>query len=748
MRSPFQLIGESITRRPMAVAAIFILVFIIALYGMGQTTMETGRDTYIDKSTPRGALLDKYLDTFKSDSVMLLFECDNVLDTDVLAYIDQLQSEIGREEYVAGTLSVIDMVKQVNGGALPASEAEIIMAKEKVPPELLSRYLPSNMMTISVVTLAPGVSKDTRDQVLDSIESRISFSDAPPGVKVTVTGSPAFAKQMGEEINDSMGVLIGAAMLLMVLAVGLLFGHVRYRFLPVFVVGTGLILTFGTMGLVGIPISMVVIGAFPVLIGIGIDYAIQFQSRFDEEARHAPIQEAAITTIRNSGPAILYAMIATSLGFIAMWISPVPMVRDFGLVCVMGVVFCYISALIIVPTFGMLVKYRPKATGNESTGSSMEAYDRFLGGVAGKIAKHPVPILLVLGLVALVGVQLDASIPINSDEETFVPDDMPAVVDLQKMRRTMGSTDTLPLYIRGDGVTNLDTLTWIKKFEDYEVANNDKITSATSIVTYLVQYNDGRMPTTQQEVDAVLARIPEETKKPYLSGDTETVIEFGLVEMENEVALSLVDRMKSDVAWNYPPPGITAEPTGMIEMFTNLMTDISESKTTMTVLGFGMIFVFLLLVYRKLTAVSPVIPIIFIVGWNGAIMYLLGLDYTPLTAVLGSMTIGVASEYTILIMERFQEERRRGKERHEAIQQAVQKIGTAITVSGMTTVFGFSALLLSTFNIISNFGIVTVITVGFSLLGAILVMPAVLSLMDRFSRQDTNESAETAPASL
>jgi len=84
MRSPFQLIGESITRRPMAVAAIFILVFIIALYGMGQTTMETGRDTYIDKSTPRGALLDKYLDTFKSDSVMLLFECDNVLDTDVL----------------------------------------------------------------------------------------------------------------------------------------------------------------------------------------------------------------------------------------------------------------------------------------------------------------------------------------------------------------------------------------------------------------------------------------------------------------------------------------------------------------------------------------------------------------------------------------------------------------------------------------------------------------------------------------
>ncbi|HEU17584.1 MAG TPA: hypothetical protein ENO06_02500, partial [Methanolinea sp.] len=58
-------------------------------------------------------------------------------------------------------------------------------------------------------------------------------------------------------------------------------------------------------------------------------------------------------------------------------------------------------------------------------------------------------------------------------------------------------------------------------------------------------------------------------------------------------------------------------------------------------------------------------------------------------------------------------------------------IGTAISVSGMTTVFGFAALTLSSFNIISNFGIVTVITVGFSLIGAIIVMPAILVLVGR-----------------
>jgi hypothetical protein len=174
----------------------------------------------------------------------------------------------------------------------------------------------------------------------------------------------------------------------------------------------------------------------------------------------------------------------------------------------------------------------------------------------------------------------------------------------------------------------------------------------------------------------------------------------------------------------------------MGEMFTNLISEIAAGKTQMTFLAFVLIFVFLLLVYRKVgPAITPVIPIMMIVGWNGLIMYILGIDYTPMTATLGSMTIGVASEYTILIMERVHEEQARGLAPIPAIKRGVRQIGTAITVSGLTTVFGFAALTLSSFNIISNFGIVTVITVGFSLIGAIIVMPVILILAGRFGKK-------------
>jgi hypothetical protein len=121
------------------------------------------------------------------------------------------------------------------------------------------------------------------------------------------------------------------------------------------------------------------------------------------------------------------------------------------------------------------------------------------------------------------------------------------------------------------------------------------------------------------------------------------------------------------------------------------------------------------------------------VGWNAVMMYILGIDYTPLTATLGSMTIGVTAEYTILVMERYAEEKERTHDSLAAIQESVQKIGTAITVSGLATFFGFSALCLATFPIISNFGITTLIAVAFSLISAIFVMPAVLSLMGSVS---------------
>lgn len=159
---------------------------------------------------------------------------------------------------------------------------------------------------------------------------------------------------MEDELAKSMGTLIIAALILMVIVVGLLFTYVSHRFLPILIVTLGLLFTFGLMGMAHIQVGMSVVSAFPILLGLGIDYAIQFQSRLEEESRTNPLSVAVKTTIIKTGPAVLFAMLATTMGFMAMFISPVPMIQSFGLVAIIGVVVCYLTSLIGIPLFALV----------------------------------------------------------------------------------------------------------------------------------------------------------------------------------------------------------------------------------------------------------------------------------------------------------------------------------------------------------------------------------------------------------
>lgn len=753
----FDKIARTVNHRPKWVIGIIGVVFVIALVGMTMIVMETGNDTYLDKNSASGIANNEYTDTFSADSLILIVETSDPLNPDVLNYMDRLEGDIRQQQNIASAASVVDTLKSMNHGVLPQSKGEIDALVQQIPSGTRSILVPSNVLTLAQVKLTEGLSDDTKTATLDNIQSLVDNSEPPTGVKVSVSGSPAFSAQMKTEMGSQMGVLIGAAMVLMVIVMGLLFAYVNYRFLPVVFVGLGLTSALGMMGLAGIQLNMAVMGAFPVMIGLGIDYAIQFHARLDEEARKGSLDDAVYMTITRTGPAVMYAMLATSLGFAAMFVSTVPMVRSFGLVAMIGIMSCYCVSLVGIPAIAHILNYTPKpqapqvcyAVGEEACNTlpaskkKSWSYGNFLTSTSVRIAKNPIPILIIAILVAVIGFQLDPLIPIEANENNFVPSDMPAKIQMDKVTRVLGATSTADFYVQGARVTDLDTIRWMNDFQDYELSKHSELTSATSIVTYVLAYNGGKMPETQSQLNAVLDTIPASVKDQYVSGSLRGVIKFGTIKMQIPAELDLKNQMEKDIVFLEPPPGITVQPVGSFAVFTTLIGGLSTSKDEMTYLGFAFIFVFLALVYRHIHAISPLIPIVMIVGWNAVAMYILGISYSPLTATLGSMTIGVAAEYTILVMERYSEEEERLHDHIAAIQESVSKIGTAITVSGLATFFGFSALCLSSFPIMSNFGTTTLIAVGFSLVGAIFVMPAVLSLMGQLT--EWMEKRKSAP---
>ncbi|PKL60092.1 MAG: hydrogenase expression protein HypA, partial [Methanomicrobiales archaeon HGW-Methanomicrobiales-4] len=454
-----------------------------------------------------------------------------------------------------------------------------------------------------------------------------------------------------------------------------------------------------------------------------------FHARLEEEARKNPLTDAIRITITKTGPAVMYAMLATTMGFFAMFISPVPMIQGFGLVSIIGVVICYLTSLFGIPLFAILIDYKAKGAGKSKLTDNI---DTGLSRIAVAIAKNPVPVLLLVFLVAFIGIQLDSRIPIDTNQNSFVPPGMPAKITLDKVARTVGSTDPAPILITGDNVLALDSVKWMKEFTELELRlHPTRLNNAVSIADYVITYNNGTMPQTQSELDAALLKIPDGTKRQHLNGRTEAVVQLYTTKMETPAKSDLKDQINGDLSMYPPPPGIQTRITGSIDLFTTLINELVESKEAMTYLGFLLVALFLGLVYRNINALTPIVPIIAIVGWNAVAMYVMGIDYNPMTACLGSMTIGVAAEYTILVMERYLEEREETENVIEAISNSVRKIGAAILVSGLATFFGFSALILSTFPIISNFGLTTIIAVLFSLIGAVAVMPAVLSIVDQ-----------------
>ncbi len=157
------------------------------------------------------------------------------------------------------------------------------------------------------------------------------------GGTYTVTGVPVVINDLASQITGSIGVLLIAALIVMALVLLIVFRR-RLRLLPLAIALVAVGITFGAMALVGASLTMASIAVLPILIGLAVDYAIQFQSRAHEEG--SPVRAASV-----AGPTIATAALATATGFLVLLLSPVPMVRGFGLLLVIGIAIAFVCAL-------------------------------------------------------------------------------------------------------------------------------------------------------------------------------------------------------------------------------------------------------------------------------------------------------------------------------------------------------------------------------------------------------------------
>jgi predicted RND superfamily exporter protein len=147
---------------------------------------------------------------------------------------------------------------------------------------------------------------------------------------------------------------------------------------------------------------------------------------------------------------------------------------------------------------------------------------------------------------------------------------------------------------------------------------------------------------------------------------------------------------------------------------------------------------------RPMLGVITTLPVALVVLLSFAIMAILGIPFGPVTATIAALAIGIGIPYMIHITHRYLEDRERHEGAAGAIESTLTHTGGALAGSALTTVAGFGILVTSTTIPFRQFGFVTAYTILLAMLGAILVLPSMLVLWDRWHRNRGEEPFDTA----
>lgn len=641
-------------------------------------------------------------------------------------------------EMAAGFLTMGDQLKQLSAGLDTIAdksamlEATVVSTQSELDQILydedghLKTVFDDVVLSPHQMMMVVKMDGNLDDQRKDELTSTISdvLGDAEfEEAEVIVSGKSVLDLSLKAEMKSSMMMMVALAVLIMFLVLALIF-RVKWRMLSLGVIFVSVIATLGFMGWVSVPVTMVSMAVFPILIGLGIDYSIQFHNRFEEEG---DIE----TTSRHIGKAVFVAVVATMLGFISLLSSPVPMIQDFGKMLTIGVFISFLGSLfLLLPTLraAQFVQSKGKTIRHQPKTDSQSFMHRALAKGARVTIKFRYLILIVFLAVAGFGVYVDSKISVETNIETFMPQDLPALDDIRDVRGVIESTDQIVVYFEDENVLTEQNYRYMRDKADELLAENADQISDVKSISQLVSSGANSEALDIDEQLEFISDLPDSQRGMFISSDDRKAI---IILQIRPLTTQALEALIMDVNDVFSDADMTVSLTGKSMLDVEMVGGLTEGRVRMTLIGIVLVLAALLLLYRHpIKALLPIIPVMMIIGISSAIMYALDVDWTPITATLGALVLGMGTEMTIMMMERYLEDRQNGKSKIDAIQQSVAKIGKAILASGLTTIGGFSVLLFSSFAILQDFGLMTMVNISLALISTFVVLPPLLYIFD------------------
>ncbi len=655
------------------------------------------------------------------------------------------------------------------------------------PKQRFEYLFPSRDSALIAVRMRAGLSESQRRRTIALVRAAVAMPQwhLANGETYLVTGVPVIVSDLVGSIGHAIELLMIAVLLVMAAALGLIFTG-RPRLLPLVLAGLATAVTFGALALAGASLTMASIAVLPVLVGLAIDYAIQFQSRVGEELARAPAADRAARTSAivaaagTGGATIVTAGAASAAAMLALLLSPVPMVRGFGVLLVVGVAVALVCTLTVgaaalslaVPRAGASAergrKPRAPAAFARTTAAFVAAWrgagemlrsnplTRFVRGIALGVAVRRPERVLAAGLaLAALGWGLDTQTSVQTDITKLVPQSLSSLRGLDALERTTGVAGEIDLLVRARNVAAPATIEWMSGFESRVLARfgysqtrgcaRSRLCPAFSLPD-LFQLDGGSASRklSASEIDAVLSAIPSYFSQDVVTADRSTAtLAFGIRAMSLQEQQRLIESMRSQL---HPPAGVSASLVGLPVLAAQSGTEVASPWRRLVTLlvGLALVAAVLLSVFRgdRRRALTPLVPIVLATGWSALVLFAVRVPLNPMSVTLGALVIAISTEFSVLLSERFRQELAATAERDTitALRRSYARTGAAVGASGVTAIAGFGVLALSNIAMLRDFGVVTLIDLTVSLLGVLIALPAVLVISERSEPSESDAS--------
>ncbi len=562
--------------------------------------------------------------------------------------------------------------------------------------------------------------------------------------------------------------------------------------------GAGTILGPGYLDIIGAPNQVSQIAPI-ILIGLGVDYAIHFTSRYREEIGSGnTVSGSATSTLKSVGIALTLATLATIVGFLTNIVSPLPELKDFGILVSAGIFFAFFLVMTFVPAIRTLLDRRAEKKENINVDAFSSSGDSVLNKIAASSGIIPKKLkvfaLILLFAISGYGYFSFTNLETIFEFTDFLPEDDPVVQTLGLLTDEFGGGfgETTSVLIEGDDLATPEA-------HNALIASINNLSEKENIVVYAgnvaaesVVATLGQLLAPQGAAPGAPPAMPDmallgslgsfgvdlmsgaqgiDALKVKETGDVQGLYEY-LVDLDSEAFLATLyfnednvvtaqqvrittsagslgaAQLRDDIYDAFQPMsslGISIAATNDAIVTQSVSDLISESQFQSLIFAILASMIFLILYYlidirKPFLGVITILPVVAIVMGTYLGMYFLDIPLNPVTSTLSGLAIGIGVPFVIHVTNRFRETLLITDSPVDAVRTTLKTTGGSLFGSAFTTMAGFGILMTSSLKPFQQMGQVVVVALGFALVASILILPTLLVFWANYHNKKTAKS--------